>query len=1187
MVKSNVPAILFGVLSMLLMSRNGLATVPYYNKYIVPILSPNYTVLSLNDVVRNMFSINSITSHRLTKFVFKDGKLPPLEVAVGDSSIFLHCNTNSISAGSVSLQYFCVDQKTWEIKTTAKYKPMVDREEKIDLSFEAVSTKGVSKNYIVKITIQKKCAAQKNVYEELNQCKPALKSLQMSNNGEFLLPATDQNMSLRIDSVTLNKFINFQGNLEIFDNSNNLIVNHSVRVGSAAEAFILETTVKKKSTSFLVKLFDEKENSYIKLTDGIIINYFRMKEFCGNRGCMENFNYWSWIVSNIPTREKSCVSDENRLENLYNSCYSAFTPVIEHSAGPYKFRERLNMKCKFDTLLPFKVTWYKVRNHVQQIVGTDNVNYNILSLSFEDIGSYRCSVTTVSNKRTQTSTLFTVNLENVFTGELHANLKNEIYDAAYKDIKSSEYTNKANYLEKEIASLLDNGVVPNGATFNIQSFSNESNFLGIKGVLSAYKTSPSLFNMKWVLRTIKIMKVSHLSFAADSVKLLTRETCGSETDKGSDSVHAYVWPATNNGETAYLPCPGNNHKNISKKCLRELESSYAVWQPLDDSECVYSTNPLTSTLEALARVPLSPDNVVRISSELKETSSTGSVNYTPYDAHLLVTSINRFLNYLKTDAEVEENIMSTVDIFLGIDRYVLAESEEKNQSTSRIMNFIGDAGEKLAENVPHTVNRKKFALGGMKIKRTNFNSLTIDARHVGTTNILDFHSNGESLENKSRDAIILLPHSITSALPASVQDLTVVAVTYENDNVFQVDRNTQSAFSGWNVNTHIISAEIRGQRINNLEKPIVITLQSSKKRLPGYEKSCVYWNVTKRVWTDKGCKLNHSNDVDSTYTCTCNHLTNFALLFNANPPKDVHRDVLTVITYIGLTLSLLGALITFMTYAIFPMLRSSTPPKILMNLCASLILMIITFFAGLERNSSETNCKVIAGFIQYFFLTVFSWSAVEGFHSARGLVYPMKVEVTLFIQKAFAVGWGVPIIFTAIGASVWNSDYGREESCVVTGKAFFVTVLVPIAAVLLFNLIALIAIFMSLKSSSQKYSTNSLSVKDRFRIIVAFMVLFGITWAFGVLVIVSDTVIFQYLFCILSGLQGLYIFLFYCVRNRKIRKFWYGLVRGRNIREMQRESTRKTQKPRAGTVDSYAYNSTSESKEYRLSNFRT
>lgn len=157
----------------------------------------------------------------------------------------------------------------------------------------------------------------------------------------------------------------------------------------------------------------------------------------------------------------------------------------------------------------------------------------------------------------------------------------------------------------------------------------------------------------------------------------------------------------------------------------------------------------------------------------------------------------------------------------------------------------------------------------------------------------------------------------------------------------------------------------------------------------------------------------------------------------------------------------------------------------------------------------------------------------------------------------------------------------------MTGKAFFVTVLVPIAAVLLFNLIALIAIFMSLKSSSQKYSTNSLSVKDRFRIIVAFMVLFGITWAFGVLVIVSDTVIFQYLFCILSGLQGLYIFLFYCVRNRKIRKFWYGLVRGRNIREMQRESTRKTQKPRAGTVDSYAYNSTSESKEYRLSNFRT
>ena len=77
-----------------------------------------------------------------------------------------------------------------------------------------------------------------------------------------------------------------------------------------------------------------------------------------------------------------------------------------------------------------------------------------------------------------------------------------------------------------------------------------------------------------------------------------------------------------------------------------------------------------------------------------------------------------------------------------------------------------------------------------------------------------------------------------------------------------------------------------------------------------------------------------------------------------------------------------------------------------MNLCVALIAMKISFLIGAEATTSKTGCKAVSIILQYFFLAVFSWSAVEGFHSSRGLVFPMRVEINCFIQKAIVFGWG-------------------------------------------------------------------------------------------------------------------------------------------------------------------------------------
>ena len=59
------------------------------------------------------------------------------------------------------------------------------------------------------------------------------------------------------------------------------------------------------------------------------------------------------------------------------------------------------------------------------------------------------------------------------------------------------------------------------------------------------------------------------------------------------------------------------------------------------------------------------------------------------------------------------------------------------------------------------------------------------------------------------------------------------------------------------------------------------------------------------------------------------------------------------------------------------------------------------------------------------------------------------------------------------------------------------------------------------------------------------MVLLGLTWLFGILVIDDATVAFQYLFCIFNTLQGLFVFIFFCILPHETRKQLRSFVRGR------------------------------------------
>ncbi|XP_063043005.1 adhesion G protein-coupled receptor L3-like [Engraulis encrasicolus] len=53
---------------------------------------------------------------------------------------------------------------------------------------------------------------------------------------------------------------------------------------------------------------------------------------------------------------------------------------------------------------------------------------------------------------------------------------------------------------------------------------------------------------------------------------------------------------------------------------------------------------------------------------------------------------------------------------------------------------------------------------------------------------------------------------------------------------------------------------------------------------------------------------------------------------------------------------------------------------------------------------------------------------------------------------------------------------------------------------------------------------------------IALLCLLGLTWAFGLMYVNESTVIMAYLFTIFNSLQGMFIFIFHCVLQKKVRK---------------------------------------------------
>ena len=263
--------------------------------------------------------------------------------------------------------------------------------------------------------------------------------------------------------------------------------------------------------------------------------------------------------------------------------------------------------------------------------------------------------------------------------------------------------------------------------------------------------------------------------------------------------------------------------------------------------------------------------------------------------------------------------------------------------------------------------------------------------------------------------------------------------------------------------------------------------------------------------------------------------------------------ILVVLTYVGLSLSILSFLLVLVTYSLFKELRT-LPGINLMNLSLAHLLVDFLYLAtGYIR--VNIACVTIAIFLHYFFLVSFMWMSIIAFETWQVFSKiriqqrnPNSRKRCFKLFRRNAMGWLPAFVFIVICVALDQSNtvtfrYGGIKGCWINNSTanlyFFV---LPVALFISFNAIFFVLTVRAIRQTKNqtRWATREAQYRKTAAVFLKLFIVMGFTWIFGFLkVLVSKY--FEYPFIIFTTLQGLYVALAFVFTSR-VKQMYYKLL---------------------------------------------
>ncbi|XP_046880032.1 mucin-12-like [Hypomesus transpacificus] len=519
---------------------------------------------------------------------------------------------------------------------------------------------------------------------------------------------------------------------------------------------------------------------------------------------------------------------------------------------------------------------------------------------------------------------------------------------------------------------------------------------------------------------------------------------------------------------------------------------------------------------------------------------------------LVVSRLEQLLQGPSVSKSVGQKVLTVISNLMAADPTALS------ASANRLVKAVDSLGLKLdVEGNSKTLSTASLSLAVARVDGTSFQEASFI---FFSPENLQVSVGGRSKRSVAPMGSVSLPSSLTEGLSPQEQLLAnrVQFTFYQNATLFQ-DRGLGER----KVISPVLASSVANLSISGLRENIKFTLRNTDP--PGnYTASCVFWDFTLNDfaggWNSTGCSLVNTTDEDT--TCSCNHLTSFAILLDLSQNTDQGgvRDkqqalILTFITYIGCGLSAIFLSVTLLTYLSFQKLRRDTPSKILIQLCLSHLLLNLLFLLDgwLALYPATGLCTSTAFFLHYFLLTSFTWTGLEALHMYLSIVRVFTPYLSRYMLKLSLLGWGLPLVVVVVVIAVDKDNYGlvtygrytdgsSDDFCWIRNTlVFYVGVVAYFLLVFVLSVVVFIVVMVQLarvkKQNPQNVAPNRGVLSD-LRSIAGLIILLGLTWGFALFAWGDLYLPFIYLFTIFNSLQGFFIFVFHCAVKDSVRKQW-------------------------------------------------
>ncbi|XP_029286233.1 adhesion G protein-coupled receptor L4 [Cottoperca gobio] len=586
----------------------------------------------------------------------------------------------------------------------------------------------------------------------------------------------------------------------------------------------------------------------------------------------------------------------------------------------------------------------------------------------------------------------------------------------------------------------------------------------------------------------------------------------------------------------YIPTSGTKHFHPERgvRC-KEHPQKYCH----DNIGCITQT--VNKTLEYMS-------NFTQPQSLLKEIVKQTSGELTSVQVMAYVEVLCRSASTL-TDSTVKPSVINStltklvkaVNNLVEKDELVAwsrMKEERREHTITKLLHAVEESALTLANNYKTPTELE------IKATEMEFKLFVFDARHTKAK--LSVSMGGDHIDLNPKLSPLEDRNGSVSAVFVRYDSIGDILKPSSDPGVTDYSRYAETGEI--TVNSQVVAAAVKPADVYQLDH-VTFTLRHNKPiDTTADVTTCAFWEYEpdslQGHWATRGCKTVHFTS--NATTCSCNHLTHFAILMSSGRANLVaHYTVLTRITQLGMIISLICLSMCIFTFWFFSEIQS-TRTTIHKNLCCSLFMAEFVFLVGINMNTHKLFCSVIAGLLHYFFLAAFAWMCIEGIH-----LYLIVVGVIYnkgFLHRNFYIfGYGSPAVVVAISATLGSKYYGTDKVCWLSTENHFIWSFIgPASLIILVNLLAFgVIIYKVYRHTAVKKPEISHyeNIRSCARGALALLFVLGATWTLGVLHILNETTLTAYLFTIANAFQGMFIFIFLCVLSRKIQEEYYRLFK--------------------------------------------